>query len=191
MTTTFEFTDTQDVKSSAVDTLTYNENTRELVVDLHDDLYKYDGVPRSRFEQILHAPSVGRDFHDLKKNYGPADYLGPYGSVTFVPVDKATKPTFPPAAQPSVLASKSGVATNVPTASTSASQTFSLTPSVNVGTEGKATYTVDFVPAGADEPREYTAQGVDSVEEAIAALNEVADMLGVTLTVKGVYVEFE
>jgi hypothetical protein len=189
--TTFAFTHTQDVKSKAVDTLTYNERTGELVIDWHNDLYKYSGVPKNTFDQVLAGTykngltdaSVGRAAQRVKKDFGPGDYLGRFGEVKFVPAGSAT------AVAPKPTQAKATLHTSAP----SVSPTFSLTPSpsVNVGSESSTTYTIDFVPAGTDEPREYTPEGVNSVEDALKALEEVANMLGVALTVKGVYVNFE
>lgn len=182
--TTFAATHSQDTpKSTAVDTLTYNENTGELVIDWRGELWKYDGVSKATFDQVLsgtyknspvHA-SVGRSASKVKRDFGPGKHLGRFGEVKFVKdTTKATAPTFPTASAP---------------AKSAAPQTFSLSPASNVGVE-KASYTVDFKdPAG--EKREYTAKGVGSVDEAVSALNEVADALGVNLTVTGVYVDFE
>lgn len=193
--TTFTATHSADVKSKAVDTLTYNENTRELVIDWHDDLYKYSGVPLETYKAVvagtykngLTDASVGRAAQRVKKDFGPGDYLGKFGEVKFVKAD-ASRPTFPLAAQPATLATKAPtVATSVTAASTYSLTPSPAAPSVNVGSE--VTYTVDFKANG--ERREYTAAGVNSVDEAIAALNEVAQMLGVELTVTGVYVDFD
>ncbi len=193
---TFVFTDTQDVKSKAVDTLTYNENTRELVIDWHNDLYKYDGVPPETYKAVvagtykngLTDASVGRAAQRVKKDFGPGKYLGVFGAVKFTPEAKAKRTAVPSySLSPSATASPAKV-TNVGSEATN--KKFSLTPSPAVTKAGKSTtYTVDFKANG--ETREYTAKDATSVDEAVAAINEVAEMLGVELTVTGVYVDFE
>jgi hypothetical protein len=198
MTTTFAATHSQDTpRSTAVETVTYNENTGELVIDWHDDLYKYDGVSLDTYNALVagtyknspaHA-SVGRSASKFKKDYGPGTYLGKFGQVNFVQATKASRvspsaPTFPLAAQKSAPTVASTV---------SASPTFSLTPS-NVGSESKskaraATYTVDYTVG--TEHYEYTPAGVGSVDEAVKALHDALAPLGLEGAEKGVYVEFE
>jgi hypothetical protein len=198
MTTTFAATHSQDTpRSTAVETVTYNENTGELVIDWHDDLYKYDGVSLDTYNALVagtyknspaHA-SVGRSASKFKKDYGPGTYLGKFGQVKFVQATKASRvntsgPTFPLSAQKS--------APTVASTVSAASPTFSLTPS-NVGSESKAkpaaTYTVDYTVG--TEHYEYTPSGVNSVDEAVKALADALAPLGLEGTAKGVYVEFE
>lgn len=194
--TTFAATHSTDVNSKAVDTVTYNENTKELVLDWAGALYKYSGVPLETYNKVvagtykngLTDASVGRAAQRVKKDFGPGIHLGKFGEVTFVKdTTKVTGPTFPLAAQPATLASKTRIS---PSGTATATQTFSLTPS-NVGSEPKAsaTYTVDWTVGG--ESYEYTPDGVTSVDEAVAAVREATDALGLSVVVKGVYVEFE
>lgn len=188
--TTFAFTDTTDVKSKAVDTLTYNKDTGELVIDWRNELYKYSGVDEYTFKAVVNGTykngttdaSVGRAAQRIKKDFGPGDYLGRFGEVKFVPASraKAAPVTTPTQAKATLHTSAPAV-----------SPTYSLTPT-NVGSETTGrTYTVEFNPAGTTQVRKHTPKGANSVDEAVAALEEVANILGVALIVKGVYVAFE
>lgn len=193
--TTFYATHSQDTpRSTAVDTLTYNENTQELVIDWSGELWKYNGISKATFDEVLagtykNAPahaSVGRSASKIKRDFGPGTRLGHFGEVTFVKADKAT-PTFPLSATKSApTAAKVAVGATA----AAAPQRFSLTPSpaANVGTE-TPTYTVDF-KTDDGESREFTAKRADSVESAIAELTDLAEQLGVDLSVTGVYVSF-
>lgn len=185
--TTFAATHSTDVVSKAVDAVSYNENTQELVLDWDGALYKYSGVPLETYKKVvagtykngLTDASVGRAAQRVKKDFGPGDYLGQFGQVQFV--KDQTKATFPLAAQPATLATKSTPA-----------PTFSLTPSKNVGSEKKVsgkTYTVDYTIG--DDAYEYTPEGVNSDDEAVQALADALAPLGLEGTAKGVYIEFE
>jgi hypothetical protein len=180
--TTFKYTESEDVASSAVDTLTYNANTQELVVDLHDDLYLYPGVSPTRFQQLLNAPSVGRDFQALKRSHGPSSYLGRYGSVSFVKDTPRTSGPFTPTKPlPGGVVGTDPVS---PSRFSLAAPAVAATPAVSA-----PTYTVDFEVNG--EAKEYTPKNVRSVDEALEALEDALGAVGVNGTVKGVYVSFE
>lgn len=187
--TTFAATHSTDVVSKAVDAVSYNENTQELVLDWAGALYKYSGVPLETYKKVvagtykngLTDASVGRAAQRVKKDFGPGDYLGQFGQVQFV--KDTTKATFPLAAQPSTLATKAPATQSTP------APTFSLSPS-NVGSEkASATYTVDWLVGG--DAYEYTPEDVNSVDEAVKAVRTAAEALGLDIAVKGVYVEFE
>jgi len=183
--TKFGFTETHDVDSSAVDTLSYNENTQELVVDWHNDLYKYDGVSKERFDKVLNASSVGREAQSIKREFGPGEYLGRFGNVAFMPEKvKATSVGDEPAPVESQEQTPEGTET-----AEVASDYFPLTVGrVEVGSY--YTYTVDFEDENGID-KDYTPKGVSSVDEAVQAVEEIADMLDKDFTIKGVYVSFE
>lgn len=189
--TTFAATHSTDVVSKAVDTVTYNENTHELVLDWDGALYKYSDVPLATYKAVIDGTykngltdaSVGRAAQRIKKDFGPGDYLGQFGNVTFVKDETKTTPTFPLAATKSAP-----TAAQVASSRTAASSpTFSLTP---VGDEkATATYTVDYTIG--EDHYEYTPAGVNSVDEAVKALADALAPLGLEGAAKGVYVEFE
>lgn len=87
--TKFYYTQTADVDSSAVDEVYYNANSKELAVDLHDEVYVYQNVPKARYEALVNADSVGRAFREVKRDYGPSEYLGYCSEVDYVPTREA------------------------------------------------------------------------------------------------------
>jgi hypothetical protein len=177
--TVFEATHSETTsKSTAVDAVSYNQNRQELVIDWHDDLYKYTGVPLSVYEALvagtyknsLGHESVGRSASKFKRDFGPGTYLGRFGDVTFKDVSQSVK-----VAPAKVSATPSAAA-----------QTFSLTPSTNVGSEGPS-FTVDFRDANG-VAREHDVDNVSTWEDAKAEVERLAKAMGVTVTVTGVYV---
>ena len=162
--TTFAATHTADVDSSAVEALSYNENTQELVIDWHDDLYKYSGVSKARYDNLLNAPSVGRAAQQIKRDLGPGEYLGRFGQVNFVQADKAVQ-----------VSPRTNVGTET--------ETFSLTPTVE---SNAPTFKVFFETFGVE--KNYTPKGVNTWEEAADAVTELGEMLDQEFNVTGVLV---
>lgn len=72
----FEYTHNPRVNSSAVDEVWYNADNKELAVNLHDEVYVYQNVPFARYQALVFAGSVGRAFREVKRDYGPSEYLG-------------------------------------------------------------------------------------------------------------------
>lgn len=82
----FKYTHKNDsTDSSLVDGIYYNENTNELAVDLNNQIYVYDGVPTTVYEVFSKAHSKGRFYgQNIKRNYGPSTFLGVYEDVDFL-----------------------------------------------------------------------------------------------------------
>lgn len=186
--TTFNWTDMWVLDSSAVDEVYYNDNTQELAVDLHDTVYVYSGVPRSAYEDLVYAASVGRAFQQIKRTYGPGDKLGYCADVTYKHVGRSSEGNSTTA--PTITVTN--VTSSVPLTVDSGLRTFPLAApavesedSVDVGRK----MTVFFTNAdGNDFEYNLTA---NSVDEAANVVTELGDVLGLTLTVTGVFVNFE
>lgn len=188
---TFEYTATKPVNSSAVDEVHYNANTKELAVDLHDEVYVYSGVPESRYEALVNAPSVGRTFREVKRDYGPSEYLG---YVTDVDYEKSGVDA-PDMGAVLTVGSARTAAVGTPKALTLApnavvtgtTERFDLAPAAPAASATRK-HTVVFTANGAE--RKHTLN-VASVDEAVAAVNEIAAMLDLAFKVKEVVVSFE
>lgn len=64
--------DMQPVASTQIDSVGYNEETKELRVSFQNgSLYSYSGVPRSIYDGLLTAPSVGQFFNYSVKHGFP------------------------------------------------------------------------------------------------------------------------
>src|SRR5690349_19856459 len=94
MTFSVEYTDSFTGNSSLVDGAYYNENDRSLTVDLNDEIYRYNGVPRSVYEGLRDADSQGGYYgRYVKRSYGPGSHLGNYDYANFFEVSKSTPAT--------------------------------------------------------------------------------------------------
>lgn len=197
--TDFTYTHTAPVNSSAVDEVWYNVDTKELAVCLHGDVYVYEGVPFDRYQNLVYAMSVGRAFRNIKKDYGPSEYLGDEAYLTiekkvydapdmsgdFADHTKARQVAGTPK---NLTYAEDAVVDGKPVGDTgnSSGPHLSMTPAG----DNAATYrmTVHFESNGAERTHSLTAADVD---EAARRLEEVADALGVEVVVKGVFVHFE
>lgn len=82
--TKFNYTRHFDGDSSLVKNVYYDSDTEECVVDLGDNIYKYSGVPVRAFNDFDDAISRGRYYNVFKRTYGPGEYLGGSYDVDFV-----------------------------------------------------------------------------------------------------------
>lgn len=56
--------------SSHIDSIGYNEDSKELLVKFHNGTYSYRNVPRSVFDAFKNAPSYGKFFEkEIKGQY--------------------------------------------------------------------------------------------------------------------------
>lgn len=167
-----EYTHYSNRRSDAVSHAYYNQNTGELVLNLGGNLYQYKNVPLAMWESYNLVPSVGRDWlPNLKKQYGPSSYIGQYYWLNAKMVDVAKTEA--------VGTPKSLVDKTQPYLSL-----VSETPD-NVNRP----HTVHFDVNG--NAKEYTLTDVSSVEDAVQALADISEALGVDIKVKGVFVNFE
>lgn len=59
------------VDSSSIESMGYSQSEQELEVEFKDgDIYLYQNVPQSTFDQLINARSVGSAFHQLIRNGG-------------------------------------------------------------------------------------------------------------------------
>lgn len=162
--------------SSFVREVAHDQDTNELLVVLDSGKYLYENVPVSAFRGFENAHSKGQYYNNWIKRggYGFAEEV--YAEI----VDKATPaPDMGP-----IVSSVTGPGGSFFTQSSGA--TFlSLTPAV----EAKRSHRVDFTVDSGNEVKSYNVEA-SGVDEAVDTLNEVGDSLGLTFTVKGVYVKF-
>lgn len=164
MSTTFVYTLLTQPASTAVNTLAYNSDSRELVVELNHVSYLYKDVDLAQFNYLSGAASTGRAYREFSKRHKSSERLGSF--ITFVygveaPVNED--------------------------ADTTPASYFPLKAVETVLPEERS-HRIDFVAAGRD--RSYTVQAT-SVDDALDALTDVANALDVVLRVKGVYVSYE
>lgn len=201
----FDFTDEYVVDSELVDEIHYNANDQSLAIEFTSDVYFYENVPQSEVAALAageqYDGSVGRHYNFIfkhnykankKMNWSEVDYNRVNRATADATTDKgldfdtADEPTkeFSLASQP--VGNSDGpslhVVADLPTTE------YSLQPvggRVAAATNGDQTYVVFF-----NEGRSYKPKGVNSVDEAVHALREVADMLDVEVNVEQVVVSF-
>lgn len=192
--------------STAVKNVFYNQNTKELAVDLHDDVYVYKQVPLASYEVFITSPSLGRAFQKVKANYGPGKCLGYNANVVFV-TEGADAPSMD--AIPSLPARDSrgrfvSAAVGTPKGLTYAEN--AVVTDVSSGPHLRVTLgenaSADEVTNGIIRPhtvlfnvdglgdRTYNTEAT-SVEQAISHLLEATNALALTVNVKEVTVSFE
>lgn len=202
---TFNFTHAEtEVQSDLVGEAYYNEGTRELVVLLGFDgeAYKYDSVPPSVYRELVAASSVGGYYNRVvKRDYGPGTHLGTLGwdnEEFFVNGYKAPAMAAVVNEGPYLSLAPEGVSVQGGhfELNKSGDSYFSLvTPTpARFGADLSETATlrhdVVFTVNGAEAEKSYTVDSVD-LDGAVDALDEIADMLGVDVSVKRVTVHFE
>lgn len=187
----FTYTHTRRVDSSAVDEVYYNENTKELAVDLHDEVYVYPNVPLARYEALVGASSVGRAFREVKRDYGPSSYLGYATQVNYV--RETTKaPSMAAVGTPKGLTyAEDAVVDGRPVASPNEVRVdLGLAPVAAPGGV-KFRHAVYFEVEGLGNGSKVYNVEAGSVNEAVEALSEATAALGLDVNVKEVRVYFE
>jgi hypothetical protein len=57
------------LQSSSLDSIAYNEKAKELTVIFKNNaMYRYDGVSKTEYEQILNSTSAGTKLKEITKN---------------------------------------------------------------------------------------------------------------------------
>lgn len=191
MTVAFKYTEHFAPNSSWVDDIYYNDKESFVVFDLDDSLYRYENVTRDEVVKAAEADSPGTYFNTVwKKTYGPGHYLGEYDEIDFLPDRTPAEVSGP------TLVGKDFDSTAVTKDLDEPTKEFSLqSPEVapvylgkHVG-EKKPSFTVGFEWVG--ELREHVFTDAESPEDALAKLDEVAQMLDQTFDVKWVLIDFE
>ena len=54
----------QEVASSSIDAIGYDETTRTLEIEFRTSVYQYEDVPEDVYEDLMEVDSKGRYFHE-------------------------------------------------------------------------------------------------------------------------------
>lgn len=212
---TFPYTASdRDVDSSVVYEAYYDSVRKRLAVVLDSGYaYAYDNVPQSVYDDLTSGNySAGRLYaKTVKREYGPGENLGYVGfdnedefvesvpaadmSSTYTPlVDAYNQAAATTGGGKALTYSSNAVVDGKPVVSISGQGTFvNLNQQEFAGTEPKPAvliHVVHFTVEDGNEVKTYSVD-TDSVAKAVDGLAEVANTLGVNVTVKGVYVHFE
>ena len=196
----YKYTDDWDGYSSAVDYAAYDEPTRTLYIEVvGGDTYAYKNVDKNTWEDFLSSPSKGSFYAvTIKRSFGPGDYLGYEASEELEErgVEAADMgpvvPGFRPTAGSLGLTGAVGTPKDLKLAEgatvTNVTRTFNLQAPLLDNTVLK--HTVRFTVDGGTDVKSYSTNA-NSVTEAVAAVNEIGDSLGLEFNVKEVCVHFE
>jgi hypothetical protein len=184
--TDFTYTEEWYPKSSLVEGVFFNANENFVVLDLNDEIYRYDDVTRDDVKKMLDADSVG-SYYNLyfKQQHGPSEHLGEYDEVDWEKVPVENKPT-KEFSLSGTISADNVVEGNFPT------KEFSLQPiqSVSVEDDSDVTSTVFFTLAGGDKVYEFGSNKT-SLEDAINEVNTFVTRVNGKGNVVKVVFEFE
>lgn len=185
---TFDYTSANtEIDSSLVYEAYYDNNGQKLAVVLDGGYgYVYDNVPAWVFYQLTGANSPGGVYNKtVKHNYGPGTSLGYVGYDNDLVFNHGVPaPTLP---RPHRLGTPKGL--------TLAPDVVDSSPDVLVPlfstTEDSVAYkhTVNFTVDGGNDVKTYSVD-VGDVTEAIKAVTEIGDMLGLAFKIRSVEVFF-
>ena len=65
----------QEVVSSNIDAVGYDEETEILEIEFRVSLYQYEGVPEYMYNDLMNADSVGRFFNENIKDVYPCSRI--------------------------------------------------------------------------------------------------------------------
>ena len=65
----------QEVVSSNIDAVGYDEETETLEIEFRVSLYQYEGVPEYMYNDLMNADSVGRFFNENIKDVYPCSRI--------------------------------------------------------------------------------------------------------------------
>lgn len=201
---TAEYTKSFSVSSTLVDGIYFNENENYVIIDLNDELYKYDNVTADDVAALVRgdAGSVGAYYNKyFKAKFGPGTHLGEWDDwdLESVPVNKETPGTpkdltnlnvdaFAPTKEYSLADISTPITNGVSTKEYSLAEIPS-TNGVDAGNEGTTT-TVYFTLDGVEgKVFEFNASAVDTYD-AVDELNEYVSRIGTRGKVRKVVVEF-
>lgn len=163
---TFVFTHHNTPTSNAVRDTWYSATTEQVAVKLKGSnaIYVYSDVPKDAYSRFLDGPSVGRNFADLKKTYGPGERL--YES----PVSVGAQPVS--VVQPASKVARQEVAPR--------RLSLASAPAPAIAT---SRFTIRF--ESNERVREYTSDFVSS-SAALSALDDIGNMLGLSFVVNSI-----
>lgn len=188
MTNTINYThEFEALDSELVYDVWYDERDRKAYVNLHDNIYAYSGVSLDDVLTMVNADSIGRAYNGslmqkgFKRKFGLVENLGPEFNLNIVERDLVT-------AAPGVVPKNLTYAEDAKVDGLAPAKTVPLRPvptnTANAPAAAKRTMTVHFESNGSKTYRTEAA----TIDEAVAALDEIAEMLGVRLDVTGVFV---
>lgn len=188
--TTVTFTRQVGVDSSAIDCAYYNERTNDLVVDLHDSLYLYKGVPEYVVNTLERAPSAGSYYAStIKRAYGPGDFLGHAWDVEYEEDAGVPAPDMGPVTQGAVGTPKNltyapnAVVTNVSTNAANTGNGVGPHLSLKVDNSNLRQVRVEFEVNNKSASHTLFTSSLDDAVEQVERLGEMLDQ---TFTVKAV-----
>lgn len=196
--TEFEYTDYTDPVSSAVEEVYYNDQTKELVVQLNSGhAYRYSNVPRFVYDTFAKGVVSAGHFYatNVKRDYGPGTYEGYdpfYCEVETHFDDEVPAPDMSSVAGPQrfdlsqrpVFTGKGLVETE------NTVRTFGLSAPDEPDVDRVLRHEVVFWVGDSEDEKTYNVR-TDSVDDAAGALFDAAAALGVTVRVRRVTVHFE
>lgn len=168
-----------DLDSSLVWDAWYNAPEQTAYVNLEGTVYAYTNVPESDYRDLVNSYSVGSAFSRFKRRFGPSEKLGVENTLSKIEI-------VVPQAAPGVVPKNLTYAPDATIATAEApapAPYISLRAAEPVEAE-KRTHTVHFESNGS---KTYSLEAV-SVDAAVAALNELTEMLGISVKVTGVFV---
>lgn len=201
---TFEYTDYAYPNSSLVKVVVYNENTRKLLISLDGQGYLYTDVPKDDYKALVDADSVGRHYsNSFKKAHGPATHTGHDGGfwdIQFIEVKVATPQQTVGTPKGLTYADNAKIDEKIEDNlfDLSGKRTddgqvivplFDLASEV-LNLEATTRHKVTFDVVGSAKKRKYNVNAA-SVDEAVAQVQDIADMLGLEFVVRKVTTYFE
>jgi len=186
--------------SEAIDSLYYNDKTKELLVGAASsgEAYVYTGVPRHVYVAFKEAVSKGFFWNKIvKRQYGPSKDVGWTDEVDFVEYGRHLAAAGTPKGLTTNEQTKTS--TNVlafplksePTVASAAVHTGDPSKAVEVQFDDAIGTTVVFSMGGDDKTVDFDDKY--TVRDAVAEVSRIADMLGIgsNLVIKAVTVRFE
>lgn len=194
----FQYTDRlENINSTAVKHAYYNTHDKTLVVVMraNGNAYRYDGVPSWVWSAFKGASSKGTHFATtIKRSYGPSKYLGVGRnlSITEYSVAAPNMGTVTPLRGNGGYVSLGGRPAPTPAAvGTPKALVDKTSSSVEAFPQGvrKATTSVTIESANGEHTVAFDDKS--TVDEALAAIDDLSNKLGVSVKVKAVTVHFE
>lgn len=206
MTNFFEYTVFYDTDSSLIDGIYYNQNTNNAYVAMNDDVYRYRCVPQVEIGSMVAADSIGSYFNTNFKDHYHAESIGKLGGSDdnnssiglLVPLSNTTggESGLNLSADPSITVQPGSIIAFRTQVDTAPVDNVDVYPDLNTEEhslqeipqpdKSPVTYTLVF-----NGGRTYTPDNVSSVDEAIDALRLVSDIIGVSVDVEQVIVNFK
>lgn len=180
--------------SSLVDEVYYNENTKELYVDLDTAVYKYSNVPPQVVADFEAADSAGSFYgQHIKRVFGPGENLGSWQFLEYEQesVIQPQNVTVAEGESDTVALANAGV-DYISVGDATPLNSFSLRPFVDTSkVEGvEREYVINFEVDGLMGRKTHTLKST-SVDEAVQSVLDLGKMLDLNFIVREVTIRFE